>query len=178
MKNIIHRILILGVLCFGFYSSFALQSKRDSIALTGKVFNDEEKVEHLVIKVYSNNELIKSQLIKSSNHFRVYLPKDQYLTIEIVAPNFHTKRFFFDSSVPKNLRKLPGYQFDMDIFSEKELEGVNTSFLDFPAGLVKYNLKKKVFLRDKAYTKRMKKSYFKLLEEAELSNRGILKDSK
>jgi hypothetical protein len=158
-------------------SSFAASSKRDSIALTGKVFNDEIKVEHLVIKVYSENKLIKSQSIKSSNHFRVYLPKDQYLTIEIVAPKFHTKRFFFDSNVPSHLKKLPSYQFDMDIFSEEELEGVNTSFLDFPAGLVKYHPKKKVFLRDKAYTKRIKKSYFKLLEEAEMSERGSMKDS-
>lgn len=166
----------LLVICISISSS-ALSSKKDSILLTGKVFNNEERVTGLVINVYSENELIKVFHARSSHHFRLYLPKDKMLTILITAPNFHSKCFFFNTNLPSELKKMPSYRFDMDIFSEKELEGVNTSFLDFPAGIVKYHVKKKVFLRDKAYTKKMKKAYFKLLEEAEMSNRGTLQDS-
>lgn len=175
--NLIKSLGVFILICCLSFSSFGLSSKRDSIQLTGKVFNNKEKVTGLIINVYRENELIKTEHIRSSHHFRLYIPKNSMLTIEITAPNFHTKTFFFDSTVPDGLRKLPGYQFDMDIFSESELEGVNTSMLDFPAGLVKYNEKKKIFLRDKAYTKKIKKAYFKLLEEAELSNRGALEDN-
>lgn len=178
MKNI--QIKSLGIflvlICISF-SSFAFRPKKDSIQLTGKVYNNEERVTGLIINIYEGNELIKVSHIKTSHHFRLYIPKNSILTIEITAPGFHTKTFFFDSTIPQGLKKLPGYEFDMDIFSENELEGVNTSMLDFPAGLVKYHTKKKIFLRDKAYTKKMKKAYFKLLEEAEMSNRGTLKDS-
>lgn len=167
--------LFLLVFCLS-VSSSALSSKKDSILLTGKVYNNEERVTGLVVNVYKENELIRVFHAKSSHHFRLYLPKNEMLTIEITAPNFHSKCFFFDTNVPSELKRLPSYQFDMDIFSEKELEGVNTSFLDFPAGLVKYHPKKKVFLRDKAYTKKIKKAYFQLLEQAEMSNRGTLKD--
>ncbi len=174
--NLIKSLGVLILVCIFCIPSFGLVSKRDSIQLTGKVFNNKEKVNGLIINVYNENELIKTEHIRSSHHFRLYIPKNAMPTIEITAPNFHTKTFFFDSTVPNGLKKLPGYQFDMDVFSETELEGVNTSMLDFPAGLVKYNEKKKAFLRDKAYTKKIKKAYFKLLEEAELSNRGALED--
>ncbi len=59
------------------------------------------------------------------------------------------------------------YEFDIDIFKEEELKHINTSFLDFPVGLVSYDRKKKVFLRNKKYTKRMKKAYLKLWAESQ-----------
>ncbi|KAA3652923.1 MAG: hypothetical protein DWP98_00765 [Bacteroidetes bacterium] len=158
------------------YHSYAISSKKDSILLVGKIFNNEERVKDVVINVFDHNLKIKTIKVKSSNFVRTYLPKNTILTIEITAPNFHDKRFMFDSHVPDKLTKLPGYEFDMDIFSIEELSGVNTSLLDFPVGLVKYNSKKKIFIRDKDYTKRMKKLYFQLLEEAQMSERGTLKD--
>ncbi len=174
MKSTLTLIVSLLALTLSL-SSYA--NKRDSILLQGKVFNNDERVHDVVINIYAENDLIKSVKVKSSNFFKTYLPKDHFLTIEITAPDFHTKRFFFDSHVPSDLKRLPGYKFDMDIFSEKELANVNPSILDFPAGLVKYHTKKKVFLRDKAYTKKIKKKYFQLLEEAKMSERGALEDS-
>lgn len=171
----IQFLFLIVILCI---SSNTFASKKDSILLTGKVFNNEERVKGLIVRVYAENDLLKTEKIKSANLFKLYLPKDHNLTIEISAPDFHTKRFFFDSHLPKGTKKLPGYKFDMDIFSEAEVANVNPSILDFPAGLVKYHPKKKIFLRDKKYTKEMKKKYFRLLEEAKLSERGVLEDSK
>lgn len=171
-------IYLLLIFFTSLCSISAYANKKDSILLTGKVFNDEERVKGLIVKIYAENDLIKTEHVRSANLFKIYLPKDHYLTIEVSAPNFHTKRFFFDSHLPADKKKMPSYKFDMDIFSEAELENVNTSVLDFPAGLVKYHPKKKVFLRDKKYTKEMKKKYFRLLEEAKLSERGVLEDSK
>ena len=152
-------------------------NKKDSILLIGKIYNNEERIKGVIINIFNKNKKIKVVHVRASNHFKTYLPKNALLTIEITAPNFHEKRIFFDSSIPDNLKKLPEYEFDLDIFSEKELAGVNTSFLDFPVGLVKYNPKKKAFLRDKNYTKKMKKRLYELLEEAELSERATLKGS-
>jgi len=102
----------------------------------------------------------------------VNLPAQAVLTIEITAPNFHTKRFIFDTRLPTDIAKIPEYEFDMDIFSEEELAGVNTSLLDFPIGLVTYSEKKGKFLRNKNYTKKMKKRYLDLLDEALMTERA------
>lgn len=154
-------------------------SKKDSILLKGSVYNNVDHVKHATIEIYDGNTLIKKIDVRSSNRFRTYLPANKYLTIEIDAPNFHEKRFAFDSHVPENLITSPVYEFDMDIFKEEELEGVNVSILDFPVGLVYYDEKKKKFVHNKSYTKKMKKEYYKLLEEAKLSERTALeKDEK
>lgn len=165
--------LFIGLLLSS-QSAEAKGSKRDSILMVGKVFNNDERVKDLVINIYNENAFLRAIPIRSAHHFRFYLPKNMLLTIEITAPGFHTKRFIFDTNVPDELKQMPNYDFDMDIFSEAELAGVNTSLLDFPSGIVRYNEKKGIFEHDKAYTKRIKKQYFQLLEEAQMSERGTL----
>ena len=150
--------------------------KKDSILLTGIIFNNEERVKDVVIKIYNKNVLLKSVNVRASNLFKTYIPKNANLTINISAPNFHDKRFFFDTHVPDELKRLPDYKFDIDIYSDKELGTINASLLDFPAGLVKYDKKKKIFIRDKAYTKRMKSAFYQILEEAALAERASMKE--
>jgi hypothetical protein len=171
MKKILLCILV-------FCSIIQLKAnKRDSIELTGSIYNDEEKVKDVIIKIYDGNSLFKRIKVGSSNRFKTYLPVNKYLTIQIEAPNFHEKRFTFDTHLPEDIKKIPSYYFDMDLFKEEELEGVNPSILDFPAGLVYYDEKKKKFLHHKDYTKKMKKEYYRLLEEAKMSERAPLEES-
>tara|TARA_R110002096_G_scaffold72174_4_gene172198 strand:+ start:47328 stop:47852 length:525 start_codon:yes stop_codon:yes gene_type:complete len=147
-------------------------SEKDSIVLTGLVFNNKDRVKNVVINIYNKNKLWKTVYVKSSNRFKTNLPLNETMTIEITAEKFYPKRFIFDTSVPNDLKSVPNYDFDIDIFSEKELEGVNTSFLDFPVGIVTYDPKKKEFERDIKYTKKMKKAYLKLWEEAQTNDRA------
>lgn len=167
--------LFLGFFtCFSIPSAHAsnLQQKEDSILLEGSVFNNESRVENAIIRVYINNKLYKTVEVARSNKFKTNLPFNQMLTIEITAPGFHSKRFMMDTNVPESEKSRMRYTFDMDIFSEEEMEGVNTSLLDFPVGLVYYDEKKGEFVHDKKYTKQMKKEYFNLLEQAKLSERS------
>ena len=138
----------------------------DSVQMTGMIFNDQDQVKGTVINIYIGNKLFKVVKTSRSNRFRTNLPLNAFLTIEITAPGFHTKRFIFDTSLPEGIDDVPDFEFDMDIFSQEEMSGVNTSLLDFPVGLVDYNEKKKKFMRNVEYTKKMKARYMKLLEEA------------
>jgi len=171
--KIVSKLLL--TLCF-FYciNSYALTkggAKKDSVQLKGMIFNDKNRVKGVIINIYDYNKLIKTIPVKSSNRFITNLPINTIVTIEISAKDYHTKRFMFDTNIPNNLRPVPKYDFDIDIFKETELDGVNPSLLDFPVGLVSYNKKKKVFIRNKKYTKRMKKAYLKLWAEAQSANR-------
>ncbi|MBL4710873.1 MAG: hypothetical protein JKY48_20810 [Flavobacteriales bacterium] len=144
---------------------------RDSLKLQGMIFNNTSKIKGVVVNIYDHNKLIKNIHVKSSNRFLTNLPINTLLTIEIKAPDYHTKRFMLDTKIPSNLKSIPKYEFDIDIFKESELAGINTSFLDFPVGLVSYDKKKKVFHRNKKYTKRMKKAYLKLWAESQSAGR-------
>ncbi len=163
--------------CFFFWFSLSANAQRvnratDSVYVRGSIYNNHDHVRDASINIYDRNELIKSVNVKTSNRFVANLPINKFLTIEIVAPDFHTKRFIFDTTLPTEVKEAPEYDFDMDIFSEEELAGVNTSLLDFPIGLVSYNEKKGKFLRNKNYTKKMKKRYLELLDEAMMTERA------
>ena len=177
MKNITSFLLFSLILSItAAASASAVLVGKDSIELKGMVFNNKDRVKGVVVKVYSNNKLIKTETVRSSNRFKTNLPINAELTIEISAPGFHTKRFIFDSHLPEDVSKIPDYQFDIDIFKEEELVGVNTSILDFPVGIVEYDERKEEFFRNKKYTKRMKKAYLNLWEEAQMSERSGLEE--
>lgn len=171
-----NRYLILFSIFFvSFYSSISAQGRfdaADSVQMTGMIFNDDNQVRDSKINIYHKNDLIKVVKTNRSNRFRTNLPIDAFLTIEITAPDYHTKRFIFDTTLPEDLKKTPNFEFDMDIFSKEEMSNVNTSLLDFPVGLVDYNPRKKKFMRNVEYTKKMKARYMKLLEESIMTERA------
>lgn len=171
---IIRKILIL-LFFISTFSHLANAVGRDSVLLRGLIYNDKNRVKNIEVKIYMNNELIK--VVKArTNRFRTNLPVNSRLTISVGAEGFHTKRFIFDTNLPSGT-KIPDYDFDIDIFKEEELAGINTSFLDFPVGLVSFNEKKGVFVRNKKYSKQMKKAYLKLWGEAQSKERaGFDKD--
>jgi hypothetical protein len=158
-------------------SSSAFAGVKDSIELKGTVYNNKDRVKGLVISIYKNNDLFKEVKVRSGNKFRTYLPANAILTIEISSPGCYPKRLIFDSHLPENLSPMPRYEFDIDIFKEDELANVNTSILDFPVGIVVYDEKKGDFVRNKKYTKKMKKAYLKLWEEAQMANRSGLEET-
>ncbi len=163
-------LTLLTLVCFSANANL-LAGVKDSVQLKGMIFNNDARIKNVIVNIYDHNKLIKNIHVKSSNRFLTFLPVNTLLTIEITAEDFHTKRFMFDTSIPNGLKPIPKYDFDIDIFKESELSGINTSFLDFPVGLVSYDKKKKVFHRNKKYTKRMKKSYLKLWAESQEANR-------
>ena len=170
------RINLLLIFAIGLNFQ-VLAGSLDSLELKGMIFNDDSRVKDVVVNIYNHNRLFKQIHGKSSNRFVTNLPLNTIMTIEITAPDFHTKRFVIDTEVPNKVTKAQlKYNFDIDIFREEELKNINTSFLDFPVGLVSFNKKKGAFIRNIKYTKRMKKAYLKLWaesQEAERQGKGL-----
>lgn len=143
-------------------------NKSDSLALKGLIYNNDSRVKGVIVNIYVQNKLFKAIHVKSQNRFMTNLPMNALVTIEITAPDFHTKRFVIDTKVSEKLKKSQlNYEFDIDIFKEEELANINASFLDFPVGLVSYDERKESFQRNKKYTKRMKKAYLRLWAESQ-----------
>lgn len=159
---------------FLFAASFELRAYNDSLLVEGEVGAIDGEVKNIVVNVYVNNTLFKSKSLSKSSKFKINLPLNEILTVEITAKNYHSKRFMIDSHVPQKPKQKLIYLFEVDLFSHKEMEGVNTFLLDFPVGLVKYD-NKKGFVHDKKYTKQMKEEYFRLLEQAKKSEDAGLK---
>jgi hypothetical protein len=146
--------------------------KQDSIKVVGLIYNNRNKLRKYTINIYIRNRLFKIVQSSARYNFETNVPINSYCTIEINAEGYYTKRFIFDTSIPADYsNNIPEFSFDMDVFAEKELDGVNTSALDLPVGIVKYNNKKEKFEHNKSYTKKMKKVYKDLLIESQMQDR-------
>jgi len=146
--------------------------KQDSIKVVGLIYNNRNKLRKYTINIYIRNGLFKTVKSSARYNFETNVPINSYCTIEINAEGYYAKRFIFDTSIPSDYsNSIPEFSFDMDVFAEKELDGVNTSALDLPVGIVKYNNKKEKFEHNKSYTKKMKKVYKDLLIESQMQDR-------
>ncbi|MEX2379783.1 MAG: hypothetical protein WD530_03510 [Vicingaceae bacterium] len=174
IKIAIYPIVSLCLLFSFFLSSVESKAYNDSLLIEGKVTAKKGNLKDVVVKIYINNSLFKSEKLDRSSKLKLNLPLNEILTVEISAPNYHSKRFMIDSHVPSNADHKFVYLFEMDLFSLEEMKGVNTFLFDFPVGLVKYD-KRSGFIHNEKYTKQMKEEYFRLLEEANKSERGGLK---
>jgi hypothetical protein len=164
---------VLSLLLSLLLTPFDSKAYNDSLLIEGEITAKKGDLKEVVVKVYINNSLFKSEKLGRSSKFKLQLPLNEILTIEVSAPNYHSKRFMIDSHVPSNPKQKLVYLFEMDLFSFEEMKGVNTFLLDFPVGLVKYE-KRKGFVHNEKYTKQMKEEYFRLLDEANQSERGGL----
>ena len=163
----IYKRLSVFVLFSLFFFSFTpeLKAYSDSLLIQGKVKSKQKKLNNIEVKVYLNNTLFKHRKLNNTTKFKLNVPLNEIITVEISADDHHSKRFMLDSHVPKNPKQELNYLFEMHLFSIKEMEKVNTSLLDFPIGLVAYD-NKKGFIHNKQYTQQMKKEYVRLLEQS------------
>lgn len=174
IKTATYPFILLCLLFSFFLTAFESKAYNDSLLIEGEITAKKGNLKDVVVNIYINNSLFKSEKLDRSLKFKLNLPLNEILTIEVSAPNYHSKRFMIDSHVPSKAKEDFVYLFEMDLFSLDEMKGVNTFLLDFPVGLVKYE-KRKGFVHNEKYTKQMKEEYFRLLEEANKSERGGLK---
>lgn len=145
-------------------SAATFEGAQDSLLIKGSVFHKKNKIRTVKVNLYVDNQNFETVEVESSNKFYTNLPLNKIVTVEITVPGYHKKRLLIDTHVPEKHSRRLVYDFDMDIYSEEEMEGVNTSILDFPVGLVQYQKGK--FVRNPKYTDQMKQEYVRLLEDA------------
>ncbi len=175
--RIILNIAFVGLLIFPWFAYSSTKSVQDSILIGGEVYHHDNKLRDYEIKIYIGNQLFKTVSSTKKYAFRAFVPVDEICTIELSAANYYDKRFIFDTHVPKEYRKeIPTFIFDMDLFSEVELEGVNTSALDLPVSIIQFRTHNLLFMPLRNYTRKMQKIYKKLKIEAKLQERMQMKN--
>ena len=174
--RVILNLAFVGLFIFPLCAFSSAKSVTDSILIGGEVYHHDNKLRNYSIKIYIGNQLFKTINSSKKYAFKTFVPVDEICTVELSADNYYDKRFIFDTHVPKEYRKeMPTFIFDMDLFSEAELEGVNTSALDLPVSIIQFSTHNLLFMPLRKYTKKMQKVYKKLKIEAKMQERMQMK---
>jgi len=143
------------------------ESKSGFLPVFGTITKGGKKAKEAKIRVYEGNNLWTEFEANSKGNFESMLELNKYYTFEFISDGAVTKRIAVNTSVEnKGLAAIP-FKCFVDLVPDEKVEGSDTSTLDFPVAIVRYNAKKRVFEPDLEYFMNMMKEYDKAMAQSE-----------
>ena len=165
------RIRILSVLLILFIGLSAaikpamLPGKESSLEIKGYVFENNEKVNGALVRLYQNNKIVQMTKTKKSKFEFILFSGMRYM-IEVVKPGFVTERIQISTVERTEFGGKYVYEFRVDLMKASKFEGVDVSNLDFPTAIIKYSPEEGEYVHDVVYSKQVKADLRKMREEA------------
>jgi hypothetical protein len=142
-------------------------SKKD-ITISGCVYDGYKLLKKLTVYIYRENDLIDSVQTGKSSSFKIDVPLEEHYTIEIRKRGYDSKFLVFDTHTEGQKVSEHKFVFEVELYRDIDLVGVDTAVLDFPAGIVAYNEEHEQFLPVVKYGNSLAKDYDKLLFSIEI----------
>lgn len=146
-----------------------------SLVVKGYVYHDYRPVQRATVRLYRGSEVIKTLDVEDSNMFKMKIPVDDYYVLEIERKGFYPKYVIFETQLEGQPLRDNRFEFEVQLYRDKDLEGLETAVLDFPAGIVRYNSKTQKFAKVTKYAEGLVDEYDALdfgieLKQAQASN--------
>ena len=163
MKN----LKTVGVLIFSFIVLSSaiipamLPSKANSLEIKGYVFENDEKVDGALVKLYQNNKIVQMTKTKKSKFQFILFGGMRYM-VEIHKPKAITERIQISTIEKTEFGGKYLYEFRVDLMKASKFKGVDISTLDFPTAIISYNKDEGEYMHDEAYSKQVRADLRKL----------------
>ena len=134
----------------------------------GRVKDGKEKIDAATVRLYKENEIVKTFETPKNGKFEMELDLGSYYTIEVEKDGYVGKRIGINTVSDIEMMKMQylPYGVDIHLTSKDEYVGVSTDILDYPFALVSYDHKDRMFLHDEGYTEGMTSENDRLLRTA------------
>ena len=152
------------------------KDKANYVEITGVIEDfDYKPIAGATVKLYENNNQIKSTTTKSSGEFQFFVDYNSYYIVEVSKPGMVTKKIAYDTQLPEGSEGVWGVGFPISLF--EGCPGVNTSAMDKPIGLIKYNERKRELEGDEDYRRNMQAKMSQLMTDIEDCKRQAYKET-
>ncbi|MBN1183574.1 MAG: tetratricopeptide repeat protein [Bacteroidales bacterium] len=153
------------LVCFN-YNINSQQDKANYVEITGVVEdNDYQPIAGVSIKLYENSQVIKTITTKSDGEFQFFVDYNKYYIVELSKAGMVTKKIAYDTKLPEGSKGVWGVGFPISLF--EGCPGVETSVMNDPIGLIKYNERKRELEGDEDYRQKMQAKIGKLMMDIE-----------
>ena len=153
MKSIVPLIISL-VITTGLFAQ-----TKNTVSFTGYLIDTQDKkIKDVTVVVYDGNEKLVTTKTKA-NKFTTDLHLNKYYTIEFVKDGYVSKRIGISTLADTD--DIEPFMFLMEMI--EEVEGIDTSVLDFPSALIEYRKGKGRFDFVVDYTRQMKEEQENIL---------------
>ncbi len=137
--------------------------KSSILELKGYVYDGEEKVDGVMIRLYQNERVVKKVLTKRNAKFEFILFKNSRYKIEIVKDGY-VKEFILVATKesPDYSNKKYVFEFGVDLKKLEEFKGMELTDFDYPSAKISYDVESNEYTHDKFYDKMIKTRIAKL----------------
>jgi len=138
--------------------------------ILGIVTEEGKKCKDAYVEVYDGNLVVQEFQTPANGRFNLTLELNHYYTVKISKAGMVPKILSIDTRVKSRRISVPVYECDIDLIPSSLFTGMNTSILDFPMAIVRYNRRKGEFIHNEDYTAHMRSAYDELVQESQLKN--------
>jgi len=142
-----------------------MPGKTSSLEIRGYVYQDDEKVDKAMVKLYQNNKIVQMAKTKKSKFQFILFRGNQYM-VEIDKVGFISERIQISTMERTEFGGKYLYEFRVDLIKASKFKGVDISNLDFPTAIIKYNPDEGEYMHDEEYSKKVRADMRKLKLEA------------
>ncbi len=140
-------------------------AKKTTLEIKGYVFEDDNKVDGALIKLYQNNKVVQMTKTKKSKFQFVLFSGERYM-VEVVKSGAFTERIQFSTIEKTEFEGKYTYEFRVDLENESDFEGVDVSDLDYPTAIIKYDKEEGEYMYDVDYSRQVKEKKKKIRAES------------
>jgi hypothetical protein len=149
------------------------KEKVTQIFVAGFINSNEAVYRTAMVRLYDKNEVIDSIAPDEEGGFYFQLPANSHCTIEIEREGYVKKLVSISTKLTEERKRLPMFEFTIDLTKEEEYNGVDISDLDFPAAVVSYSSDKRKLMYSAKYASFMNKEQQRLLAEAQAKENRV-----
>jgi hypothetical protein len=153
--KIFSGLLLVFVFISAAIPSRSYFAKVTTLEIKGYVFEDDEKIDGALVKLYQNNKMVRMMKTKKSKFQFVLFSGERYM-VEVVKAGSFTERIQFSTIEKTEFEGKYSYEFRVDLVKEIEFEGVDVSNLDYPTAIISYDKEEGEYLYDREYSRQVK----------------------
>lgn len=162
--------LSLLLIAFSIDVKASNSSSIKGVPILGIVTEEGKKCKDAHVEVFDGNVVVQEFQTPANGKFKLTLEFNHYYTLKISKDGMVPKILSVDTRVKSTRISVPVYECDIDLIPSSLFIGMNTSILDFPMAIVRYNRRKGEFIHDEDYTAHMRSAYEELLQESFAKN--------
>jgi hypothetical protein len=162
-------LVISTTILLGFdFSASCKEPPLAGIMMLGGVTEEGLPCYDATVTLFMENNIQQIVQTNEDGSFQVALTPGKIYTVEVSRAGLITKRISIDTHMERTRgNNVTVFDCYVNMVPEEQLEGVDTSDLDFPIALLSYDKKLKTFVHDPEYTSMMQATYSELKKAAQ-----------
>ncbi|MFI5150452.1 MAG: hypothetical protein ACHQRM_12015 [Bacteroidia bacterium] len=129
---------------------------RNCLALSGSVTMEGKKLKDVTVLLYKGDKLIHTTPEGKKEVNTFVLQENAYYTVRYTKPGFADRMICIDTHLPEGVEMKPIFEFDFNLVMISDQEVISNPSLDFPAGLIYYDLQSEKFEASDPYSTSLK----------------------